>query len=30
MASAISGILGEEHVDEPLVTTGGEDFHFTG
>ncbi|WP_049627850.1 MULTISPECIES: M20 peptidase aminoacylase family protein [Bacillus] len=30
MASAISGILGEEHVDEPLVTTGGEDFHFYG
>ncbi|KYD05741.1 M20 peptidase aminoacylase family protein [Bacillus atrophaeus] len=28
MAEAITDIIGEEHLDEPLVTTGGEDFHF--
>lgn len=30
MAAAIRDILGEENLDEPLVTTGGEDFHFYG
>ncbi len=28
MAEAITDIIGAEQLDEPLVTTGGEDFHF--
>lgn len=28
MASAIAEVLGSENLDEALVTTGGEDFHF--
>lgn len=29
MAEAITEIIGAEQLDDPLVTTGGEDFHFT-
>nr|WGD58266.1 M20/M25/M40 family metallo-hydrolase [Bacillus subtilis] len=28
MAEAITDIIGAERLDDPLVTTGGEDFHF--
>lgn len=28
MAEAITEIIGAERLDDPLVTTGGEDFHF--
>ncbi|WP_132745854.1 M20 peptidase aminoacylase family protein [Scopulibacillus darangshiensis] len=28
MADAITEILGKDHLDEPLVTPGGDDFHF--
>lgn len=28
MSHAIEQILGKEHLDPPIVTTGGEDFHF--
>ncbi|MBM7646012.1 amidohydrolase [Scopulibacillus daqui] len=28
LAEAIADVLGEENLDPPLVTTGGEDFHF--